>query len=185
MMEEIWKDIPGFEGYYQVSNFGRVKSLERRCSTHWGSRLVPSKMLTPQLKDGYLEVTILNTSKSIHRLVAITFIPNPDDKPQVNHKNGDKSDNRVENLEWVTGKENVEHAITTGLVDSEHLAKWQRLGTSKVSKTCECIETGQSFKSIASAAKWLNVSGSAISISIRENRACKGYTFRIANSDNI
>lgn len=101
-MEEIWKDIEGFEGLYQVSNLGRVKSFYTnrilKCSTH------------PQ---GYLTVTLCKDStkytKKIHRLVAQAFIPNPDNKPEVNHIDENKTNNNLSNLEWSTRKENVNH----------------------------------------------------------------------------
>lgn len=113
-MEEIWKDVVGYEGFYQVSNLGRVKSII-------GRKGFPAGYIAKNSvgNNGYPRValSIYGESKfySVHRLVATAFIPNPDSKPQVNHKNGIKTDNRVENLEWVTSQENCVHAYRTGL----------------------------------------------------------------------
>lgn len=120
---EIWKDVKGFEGRYQISNLGRVKSLSRLI-LHRSGRYLPSKeiILLPLLNGAYPRIALYKDGASkrysIHRLVAEAFIDNPHKKKCVNHKNGIKTDNRVENLEWVTYSENASHAFANGLTYS-------------------------------------------------------------------
>ena len=113
-MIEIWKDIKNFEQIYQVSNLGRVKSLARYVNIKGGSqRLVKECILVPVLtSNGYLKVSLNNVTRktfNIHRLVAEAFIPNPDNKPQVNHIDENKLNNSVDNLEWMSAKDNNNH----------------------------------------------------------------------------
>lgn len=113
---EIWKDIKGYEGRYQVSDQGRVKSLERKVKYKAGKlRLMKERILKAGLNThGYSFVALHNgkgqISKCISRLVALHFIPNPENKRTVNHKNGVKINDWAENLEWMTDSENHKHA---------------------------------------------------------------------------
>lgn len=124
MEEEIWKDVVGYEGLYQVSNLGNVRSLDRE-SEHFNGVIVfhKGKVLNVHLHDGYSSVCLykkeiirgtLKKNKyrttKVHRLVAQAFLPNSENKRCVNHINGIKTDNRVENLEWSTDSENQKHS---------------------------------------------------------------------------
>lgn len=111
---EEWRDVKGYEGWYQVSNLGRVKSLKRwtSCGGVKGKHQIieREKILTPHISQGYRKVTLktLGNSKhiGIYKLMAQAFIPNPENKPQVDHINRNRSDDRLENLRWVTVSEN-------------------------------------------------------------------------------
>lgn len=153
-MQELWKDIKDFEGLYQISNFGNVRSL------------ITNKNIKFNKVKGYLYVHLYNNSKRksirVNRLVAQAFIPNPDNKPQVNHIDGDKLNNRVDNLEWVTREENMQHAIKNSLRKPSKGIK------NPLSKQIICITTGEIFGSTREAGEKMNADYSRIS------KCCRG-----------
>lgn len=169
---ETWADIEGYEGLYQVSTLGRVRSLDRitQCTNCYGNKVdvtIRGKLLRGS-KDfaGYL-VVMLYGSKSrttckVHRLVAKAFISNPENKPEVNHIDGDKSNNYVDNLEWVTGSENKAHAYSIGL--------------SKVVKV-RCIDDGQVFNSMTSADRYYHLGEGCVWYAIKTGKPTHGLTF--------
>lgn len=133
-MNEIWKDIKGYEGIYQVSNLGRVKALERV----WYSgrngctkRTKPEHIMKYRLakNTGYCLLKLVKNGVEkhvlVHRLVAETFIPNPNNLPEVNHIDGNKENNCVDNLEWCTEKENISHATENKLRVIDGCNNWQ------------------------------------------------------------
>lgn len=151
---ELWKPVVGYEGRYEVSDEGNVRSLDRIVRTgikHNETRIWRGRQLKRSLKHtGYYSVDLCKDGKirseSVHRLVAEAFIPNPEHKKVVNHINGNKADDRVENLEWVSYKENHWHARKTGLLTE--------IGQHN-NKPVRCAETGQEFASCVLAAEWL------------------------------
>ena len=145
-MQEIWKPIKGYEGLYEVSNLGRVKSLNRYHHRH--ENILKNKIT----KDGYYETTLVKNGKSkfirSHRLVALTFIDNPLNKTEVNHKDGNKLNNFVGNLEWVTSSENQLHAYRTGLQKVSGGALSNR-------KKVLCVDLGIVKESLAEMQRYL------------------------------
>ena len=136
---EIWKDILGYEGLYQVSNMGRVRGLPR---SHGRTKkpLIKSQRVK---KDGYLRVTLckenIKTTITTHRVVASAFIENIENKKQVNHIDGDKKNNKAENLEWATSFENMSHAWEYGLLPKQIGVKGEECSLAKL-KNKEAIE---------------------------------------------
>ena len=116
-MNEEWRDVVGYEGSYQVSNCGRVRSLDRIDNA--GKKRKGRMKRTPVNGRGYAMVSLSNQeskkTKRLHRLVAEAFLPNPRNHPQINHIDGNPLNNAVENLEWCDAKYNQQHAVRTGL----------------------------------------------------------------------
>lgn len=127
---EVWKDVVGYEGFYMVSNFGRIKSLYRQYKRKSVLVTTFERLMKLGINDYYIFKTastgVLKTI-TVHRAIAQCFIPNPDNKPCVNHIDGNKLNNSIENLEWVTFKENTIHGVENGLIkicgESNHFAK--------------------------------------------------------------
>lgn len=160
---EIWKPIEGFPNY-EVSSYGRVYSRKRNI------------VLKPYYDEWkYPRVDLFDANgrrcaRSIHRLVAMAFIPNPYNKPEVNHIHGDKDDNRVSELEWATRSENAKHAVVTGLNDHSKYC------SGRPRRAVRVIETGEVFDSMAACARALGCSSSNIAQYFRLGlHTCMGY----------
>lgn len=158
-MTEIWKEIPGYKGKYFVSSLGRILSKQNK----YGKG---DKILRPLVSAGsYLRIHLCVDKRvddqPIHRLVANAFIPNPKNKPQINHIDGNKHNNSVTNLEWCTPKENSRHRDLV-IWKGEH-----RGGKKK--KPVICVETGEKFSTINSAARAYKTGASDIRAAIRQS----------------
>ena len=173
-----WRDIEGYEGRYQVSSDGQVRSMNRTLTAvnRWGTvneRTYPGKVLRPRvLRNLYLGISLGSKSKCymVHRLVAIAFIPNLNRKGQVNHLNGNRSDNRVENLEWVTCSENHKHSY-------DNLKRKKHSLTEQVVFIKDGVELF--FESMLAAAKNLGITPGSVSSAVRRNHKCLGYEVKI------
>ncbi|AMS01355.1 HNH homing endonuclease [Bacillus phage AR9] len=182
-MELIWKEIIGFEGLYEISNTGLVKSLKREVSGKLNSiRIIDEKILSSTNNGkGYLVVTLYRDKKryykKIHRLVAEAFIENSENKPEVNHKDGIKTNNCVSNLEWSTTKENCNHRQKTGLGNINNATKAKYKPIAKLDLTTgEIIST---YKSVKEVAKEFDCKIDAIARVARGQRnSYKGYGFK-------
>lgn len=184
-MLEVWKDIQGFEGIYQVSNLGRVRNVlffnggrdkkDPRCKKE-------VRILTPKKKkDGYLEVHLSSGKKDfypvVHRLVAAAFIPNPNNLPQVNHKDENKSNNCVDNLEWCTGKYNLEYG--TGRSRSHNGHKKAILQLDK--ETGEVLKIWESATDAAIAKGDINYKKAISACARGERGSAYGYKWSYVN----
>jgi hypothetical protein len=151
--QEYWAPMPNYEQYYEISNLGTIRSIPRRLLTKSGYyKPEKERILTQRISNkGYLSVTLSkngqSNTKAVHRLLAQAFIPNPENKATVNHLDGNKLNNSIENLEWATYSENAIHAYKTGLYKSTE--RKRRL----ILDAC----TGETYTSIKKAAFHLNI----------------------------
>lgn len=159
-MEE-WKEIKGFEGVYEISNLGNVKRVE--------TQLV---LKLRKHSAGYFSICLWKDGKDhyrfIHRLVAAAFIENPENKKEVNHKDGIKTNNAIENLEWVTPKENQQHSVRIGLRDKQ---------IKLVSKPCVDLQTGFFFDSLKEACLATNCSYGAAKKQIEQKLRTQRFQY--------
>ncbi len=166
---ETWKPIENYENHYEVSDLGRVRSIDRFVPYRNSVKFCPSKIkkATPHYKNKYLSVLLkveqVEKRLFVHRLVATAFIPNPKNKRTVNHIDADKNNNKASNLEWATDLENTRHSIFLGLTNTEKPVK--------IIKGSEVLE----FQSRTKAGNFLGISDSNITRSIRTGIKTKGY----------
>lgn len=185
MDNETWKDIKDYKGLYQISNLGKIKKLEKRLISYYKDGRIykgykKEKILKNRLyNNGYYGVVLSKNNKQknifIHRILAIYFIPNPENKLEVNHKDGNKQNNDINNLEWVTKSENQKHAFKIGLKKVSIKNNYML-----AQKPVYCKELNKTFKSISEASRILNLHISSISEIARKigyRKTTGGYSF--------
>ena len=179
-MKEVWKDVIGYEGFYKVSNLGNVKRINSKvksCLRHLGGyKIVKEHFMTPRIINKYYSVHLCKDGKSknvrVHRLVATAFIPNPNNLPQINHKDENKLNNNAENLEWCSCKYNQNYGTRK---QKRELSKTKPI--QKINKqTGEIIET---YISLSSAARKNDISFKAISkYALGKSKTSGGYIWK-------
>lgn len=202
--DEVWKDISGYEGMYQVSTFGRVRTMPHSvaaCSCKGTPYVIniPARIKkATRGSDGYYDISLYRNNHpkyfSIHQLVAQTFIANPDKKPTVNHIDGDKSNNHVDNLEWATYDEQMKHASKLGLLNYRcqdvekyntiavaNLEKWNSTHRVKV----KCVESGQVFASLTEAGRYLGVSNDVVDNACKNESLIGGRHFVRVDKEDV
>lgn len=170
---EIWKDVAGYEGLYQVSNMGNVRSLPRPRTS--------GRIMSQSMARGYKKVALCSNGGvkwvKVHRLVAETFIPNPNGLPQVNHKDENKLNNVAENLEWCDGKYNINYG--TGILRGR-----KKAGKAKSKKVAQYSLDGELLSvwdSMLCAARTLNIAQGGISnCCLGKNKTAGGYVWKFA-----
>lgn len=167
MKKEIWKAIVGYEGFYEVSNLGTIRSVTRYIPNGRGSMSKRTCKIMCAYKDnkGYLRVKLstnnMGASLKVHRLVAEAFLPKPVPRIQVNHKDGVKTNNKINNLEWVTAFENMQHATKLGLMHKA-AGKDHCRARAVVQLDPKTLKVIQRFNTISEAARYYNFWHTAI-----------------------
>lgn len=173
-MQEEWRDVVGYEGFYQVSNLGRVRSVDRQQEVLWKGKKVykPIKgRVIAQTKQngGYLMANLSANGKrkecTVHRLVAMSFLDNPNKLKEVNHKDGNKENNNVSNLEWCSRSDNLKHRARI-------------LGQRGNAVRIKCVDTGEEFRAVKDAAEKVGVSDSAIYIALKKGGKYRSGGYR-------
>ena len=188
MNQEKWKDINGYEGLYQVSNMGRVKSLERAVPSKNGSkRTIRERILKSRITpNGYSQVFLFNGRRKgklllVHRLVCEAFHENPENKPEVNHINENKLDNRACNLEWVTRKENCNYGTRPARIAKANV-KNKSKSVGQYTLDGKLIKVWQSIREVE---RQLGFSNANISKATRDERkTAYGYVWKYIEEGN-
>lgn len=174
----IWKEINGYTNY-EISSDGEVRSKDRYQQNHSKEQFRKGKNKSLRLDpQGYLMTDLYNDGVAktvrVHRLVAEAFVPNPGNKPTVNHIDGDKTNNSKSNLEWSDFKEQNIHLYKMGLKSNGGISKAIKAMNKAQSKKVKCVNTGEIFESASSAARSIGVSPSRIMKICRENKGSSG-----------